>query len=115
MMFPKIKIRRVKGWVFDRAPCKIILDGRRMGEVIRTGQEREIMVEEGKHELSIKIGLLGSNCVNFEINGNDDLILFECGVNLKGWQLFLPYFHILFRSNSCLWVRQKSELDQDSN
>ncbi len=37
---------------------------------------REIVVEQGKHELSLKMSLLGSNCVNFEISDNDDPILY---------------------------------------
>ena len=110
MIIPQIiKIRRVSAWTHNRKNFKVILDGREMG-VIHNGKEREIAVEPGIHKLSLKMGMLGSNVVDFEINDNNP-ILFECGLaKLTVWESIFPLFKMISQPNDFLWITQKSEI-----
>ena len=75
MVIPQIiKIKRPSAWTHNSKNFTVFLDGRKMSGRIANGEELEIAVEPGSHELSLKMGLLGSNTVKFEINDNNPMI-----------------------------------------
>jgi len=107
MVIPQIiKIRRVSAWTHNSKQFTVVLNGRKMPGRIGNGEEREIAVEPGYHDLSLKMGLLGSNTVKFEINDNNPMI-FECGFKLTFWESIFPLFKMVFKPNDFLWITQK--------
>ena len=107
MVIPQIiKIKRPSAWTHNSKNFTVFLDGRKMSGRIANGEELEIAVEPGSHELSLKMGLLGINTVKFEINDNNPMI-FECGFKLTFWETIFPLFKMIFKSNDFLWIAQK--------
>ena len=64
MVIPQIiKIKRISAWTHNSKQFTVFLDGRKMPRRIGNGEEQKIAVDPGFHELSLKMGLLGSNTV----------------------------------------------------
>ena len=105
MVIPQIiKIERISALTHNSKQFTVFLDGRKMPGRIGNGEERKIAVDPGFHELSLKMGLLGSNTVKFEINDNNPMI-FQCGFKkLTFWESIFPLFKMIFKPNDFLWI-----------
>ena len=103
-----ISIKRDSGFADKTRAYKVILDGEEVGK-IKDGQKIKIDIAPGGHKLYIKIDWCQSNIVEFEMNEN--IIEFECGSNLRGPKLLLPFIiliYITFRKKQYIWLKKKN-------
>ena len=99
-----IRITRDSGYADRIRAYKIVLDGNVIGE-IRNGEQLELDLPPGKHQLHLKIDWCRSNVVDFETNGNT--VEFECGSNLRGSKIFLSIVYVTFLRNKYIWLKKK--------
>lgn len=100
-----LRIKRDSGYADRLRAYKVVLDGNIVGE-LKNGQQIEIDVSNGKHELYIKIDWCRSNTVEFESDGNKNLE-FECGSSLRGFKILLSIVYITFLRNKYIWLNKK--------
>ena len=100
-----IKIKRDSGYVDRLRAYKVVVDGNVVGE-IKNGQQIELDVSQGKHELFLKIDWCRSNVVEFESDGSSD-IEFECGSNLRGLKILLSIVYVTFLRSKYIWLKKK--------
>jgi len=103
-----IRIKRDTGYADKIRAYKIILNGDVVGK-IKDGEQVEIDVAPGNHQLKMKIDWCGSNIVEFEMN--EKIIEFECGSNLRGSKFWIPFIelkYIIFKRNQYIWLTMKS-------
>ena len=99
-----IRIKRDSGYADRIRAYKIVLDGNVIGE-IKNGQQLELNVPRGKHQLHLKIDWCRSNVVDFEMN--DNTIEFECGSNLGGFKIVFSILYITFLRSQYIWLKKK--------
>ncbi len=99
-----IRIKRDSGYADRLRAYKIVLDGNVIGE-IRNGQQSELDVKSGKHQLNLKIDWCRSNIVDFDMNR--DTIEFECGSCLRGFKILLAILRIIFFPSQYIWLKRK--------
>ncbi len=83
---------------------KVVLDGNVIGE-IGNGQQLELDVPPGRHQLHLTIDWCHSNSIDFEANGNT--IEFECGSNLRGFKILLGILYMTFLRSQYIWLKKK--------
>ncbi len=88
-----IRIKRVTRVPDYLRSYKILLDGRLVAE-LRGGQEAEIDVSPGIHELQASIDWCRTDPLRFESTG--DTLEFECGSGLRGWRMLIFPLSILY-------------------
>jgi hypothetical protein len=88
-----ITIKRDSGYVDKTRAYKVVLDGNQVGK-IKGGQQIELDVTPGNHQLYLKIDWCQSNIIEFEMNEN--VINFECESNLKGKTFWVPFIHLIY-------------------
>ena len=84
----KLKFKRVKQFTDMARAYKIIIDRKHI-ENIRCGEEKELEIPEGKHEVFLKIDWCTSNALI--IDATKDERAFLCFNSLAGWKLFIPF------------------------
>lgn len=100
-----LRIKRDSGYVDKVRAYKIILDGNVVGK-IKDGEEIEIDVAPGNHQLYVKIDWCRSNTVEFAMN--EEIVEAECGSNLRGAKFWIPFIeliYIIFKRNQYMWLR----------
>jgi hypothetical protein len=98
-----VKIKRDSRYADRIRLYKIVLDGNVIGK-IKNGQQLELEVPPGKHQLHLKIDWCRSNFVDFEANGGS--IEFECGNNIRGFKILFVIFFITFLPGQYLWLKR---------
>ena len=98
-------IRRNSGYVDLLRAYKVVLDGNVVGKV-KNGQQIEVAVSQGKHELFLKIDWCRSNVIEFENDGSSD-IEFECGSNLEGLKILLLILYVTFFRSKYIRLNKK--------
>jgi len=99
-----ITIRRDSGYADYLRAYEVVLDGNVIGK-IKNGQELELNVPSGQHELYLKIDWCRSNGVAFENNGSN--VVFECGSSLRGLRILLAILYITFFYDKYIWLKKK--------
>lgn len=99
-----IRIKRDTGYADRIRAYKVVLDGNVIGE-IRNGQQVEVDVAPGKHQLNLKIDWCRSNIVDFEMN--QDAVEFECGSNLRGFKILFAIVYATFLRSQYIWLTKK--------
>ncbi len=107
---PTLKLLREKDWTNDvLRDYLVMIDGKEVAQ-IANGSELVVEVEQGTHQLKLKIDWCGSNEISFDIK-NDETLVFECGSSLKGFRWFFHvFYYALFKPNGYLFVRQRQSL-----
>ncbi len=99
-----IKIKRDSGYADKIRAYMIVLDGNVVGE-INDGQQVELDVSRGMHELFLKIDWCRSNIEQFENDGRT-AIEFNCGSNLRGWRILLYIVYATFLRRKYIWLKR---------
>jgi len=99
-----IRIRRDSEFAARVRAFKVVLDGDIIGE-IKNGQQLELDVPPGRHQLHLKMGCCRSNTVDFETNGNR--IEFECGSNLRGFKIVLSIIYATLLRSRYIWLKKR--------
>ncbi|HLD18480.1 MAG TPA: hypothetical protein VJB90_00515 [Candidatus Nanoarchaeia archaeon] len=100
-----VRIKRDSGYADRIRAYKIVLDGD-IVEEIKNGQQLELNVSPGRHQLYLKIDWCRSNVVDFEINGN--AIEFECESNLRGLKILLSILYSTFLRSQYIWLKKNN-------
>lgn len=99
-----IRIKRYSGYPDRLRAYRIVLDGNVIGE-IKNGQQLEMEVAPGKHQINLKIDWCRSNIVDSEMN--QDIIEFGCGGNLRGFKILFAIFYVTFPRSQYMWLKRK--------
>lgn len=102
-----IRLKRDSGYADRMRAYKVILDGKEVAK-IRNGQQIELDVAPGNHELYLKIDWCQSNRIEFELNEN--IVDFECGSSLRGKRFWIPFielYYITFKRKEYMWLALK--------
>jgi hypothetical protein len=103
-----IRIKRDSGYVDKTRVYKIVLDGD-VVDKIKDGQQIQLDITPGNHQLYLKIDWCRSNIVEFKMN--EEIIEFECGSNLRDLKFWIPFIeliYIIFKRNQYIWLRMKN-------
>lgn len=98
-----IRVKRTTRWPDMSRAYKIQLDGEPVGE-IRWGEDLELDVPEGKHELRASIDWCRTPPIEFVSDGSD--VEFECGSGVRGWRLLLVLLYISILRSQYLNLRK---------
>jgi len=63
---PKISVHRNKNWMISLKMFEVFLDEQRIG-YLTNGETAEYEVPAGPHNLKVKMGMLGSKCIDFNV------------------------------------------------
>lgn len=109
-----IRLKRDSGYVDRMRAYKVMLDGEQVAK-IKNGEQIEIDVAPGNHELYLKIDWCQSNRIEFDLNKN--AMEFECGSSLRGdkfWIPFIELYYITFKRKEYIWLSLKNNESQKS-
>lgn len=84
---------------------KVIVDDKEVGN-IKDGETKCFEVDEGNHNIYLKIDWCRSNKLDFYVS-KDYSIEFECGSSLNDWKLWFGIIYITFLKNKYLWIKNK--------
>ena len=100
-----ITISRDSGYADRIRAYLVMVDGKELGR-LKNG-ETQTSVEPGAHEIVMKIDWCGSNTIIFSL-ADGESARFDCGSSLRGAQMFLSLYYIIFARNEYLWLRQNN-------
>ena len=106
-MSSSITISRDSGYADRLRSYRVHIDGSEIG-VIDNGDAKTFALEPGVHNLVLKIDWCSSNTITFDLPPEGS-VQFECGSNLRGINLFLGIYYILFARDQYLWLRSSHE------
>jgi hypothetical protein len=91
-------------WTPDAARAyRVVVDGKTIGQ-LRPKKELETSLEEGKHQLSVRVDWCGSRPLSIDVR-NGETVFLECGSNLANWRFLIAIVYITFLCNDYLWLR----------
>ena len=102
-----LTVARDKGWTDKFRRYRIVLDGEEIGHLAED-EVLEHAIADGPHRIDARIDWCGSGPVEFEVRGEDRLVLVRSG--LRGWRFLLTLPVVLFARNRYLRI----ELDPAS-
>ena len=70
---------------------------------IDNGESKTFSIAPGPHVLVLKIDWCSSNTVRFDLPA-DGSVHFQCGSNLRGVNLLLSIYYVLFARDQYLWL-----------
>ena len=102
-----IEISRARSYADRGRKYKIIIDDEEIG-YINNGETKSLEVEEGNHNIYLKIDWCRSNEINFYAT-KDETIEFECGSSIKGVKSLFAFVYITFLKDKYLWLKLKDK------
>ena len=106
-MSASITISRDSGYADLLRAYRVLIDGSGIG-TIGNGESKIFNIEPGLHDLVLTIDWCSSNTITFDLPPHG-ILHFECGSNLRGVNLFLGIYYILFARGQYLWLRPATE------
>lgn len=97
-----IIIKRIKQYADSLRKYKIYVDGEKIGSISR-GKNKEFHLAPGKHMIQLKIDMIRSNKLVFELDENQT-INFVCGSNVRGLRLFLTVLYVTIWKSKYLFI-----------
>ncbi|MGL4450412.1 MAG: hypothetical protein ACRCTZ_04365 [Sarcina sp.] len=99
-----MKIKRLRDKRDMARKYQVYIDGELKG-TLKYGEEKEFDVQEGKHEVYLKIDWCKSLKVTF-VESKDKESNFECGCSLTGAKLLLAIFYVIFQKDGYLYLKK---------
>lgn len=105
-MSARIVLRRDRGFTDYMRRYKVLIDGEEKGQ-IKNGGTFECEIPCGRHTLQLAVDWCSSNTVEFEAEENG-MLGFDCGSNLRGWNLLKARKIMREAPDAWIWLRDAS-------
>jgi hypothetical protein len=102
-----ITISRDSGYADRLRAYRVVVDDSEVG-TLNNGESKTFSIEPGPHALVLKIDWCSSNTVRFDLPENGS-VQFKCGSNLRGVNLLLSIYYVLFARDQYLWLSSSPE------